>query len=83
MPIAYKLGFTKRKRKSSGKDDANIKKQTYIDRRGLKPSSNSSHPPNPLIFNYPLPLSQGLNIFISRFQRRTYDFVLFYKGIVQ
>jgi hypothetical protein len=34
--------------------DDNIKKQTNIDRHGPKPSSNSSQPPDPLNFYYPL-----------------------------
>jgi hypothetical protein len=43
MLIAYYLGFTNRKRKKHRrKDDANIKKQTDIDRHGLKLSSNTS-----------------------------------------
>jgi hypothetical protein len=32
-------------------DDNKIKKQTDIDRHGPKPSSNSSHPPNPPPFS--------------------------------
>jgi hypothetical protein len=35
------------------KDDNRIKKKTDIDRHGLKPSSNSSQPPNPTPFSLP------------------------------
>ncbi len=38
------------------KDDGNIKKQTDIDRHSPVLSLNSSQPPDPLIFHYPLPL---------------------------
>jgi hypothetical protein len=46
-PIANKLSFTKGKRKYVEEKTMTKLKQTDIDRQGLKPSLNSSQPPDP------------------------------------